>query len=159
MSGEIRSQGSEVFIVDPSATGSEIIKIGNITNRGALGGEPARIPTTNLDSTIQTSMSGLPGEERFQLTINLGAGNEAHEFLEDNAGSTTVYQVLVCDSTGASPPTYVSSAVVFPTNRNTRHFTARIGTFQIQAVSTDAVETVNVGFDLQSKPVVVRKTP
>ncbi len=156
MSGEIRTQGSEVFVVDPTATGSEIIKLGNITERGPLGGEPASIDITNLDSTRRVSMPGLESDERFTLNINLGDGDEGHEWLEDNAGSVDEYEVIICDSTGVLPPTY-SAGVVLPTDRNCRSFMARVAMFQLQGAAPDGVESVAVGFDITTDVIVTRK--
>ena len=156
MSGEIRTQGSEVFVVDPTATGTEIIKLGNITDRCALGGEPASIDITNLDSTRRVSMPGLESDERFTVTVNIADGDEGHEWLEDNAGSVEEYQVIICDSTGVAPPTY-SSGVVLPTDRNCRSFDARIAMFQIQGAAPDGVESAAIGFDITTDVVVTRK--
>lgn len=155
MANEIRTQGSEVFVVDPSATGSEIIKLGNITERGVLGGEPANIDITNLDSTRRVSMPGLESDERFTVNVNLADDDAGHEWLEDNAGSTTEYEVIICDSTGVLPPTY-SSGSVLPTDRNCRSFSARIAMFQLQAAAPDGVESAVIGFDITTDITVTR---
>jgi hypothetical protein len=159
MGKEIRTQGSEVFVVDPTATGSEIIKLGNITERGVLGGEPANIDITNLDSTRRVSMPGLESDERFTVGVNLADGDAGHEWLEDNAGSTTEYRVIVCDSTGVAAPVWngTTSTADLPTDRNCRDFMARIAMFQLQGASPDGVESAAIGFDITTDINVTRK--
>jgi hypothetical protein len=162
MAGEIRTQNSEVFVVDPSATGSEIIKIGNITERGVLGGEPANIDITNLDSARRVSMPGLESDERFTVTVNLADGDEGHEWLEDNAGSVDEFEIVICDSTGTTAPTYAGTPdpeLVVPTDRNCRTFMARIAMFQLQAAAPDGVESAIVGFDITTDVTVTRSVP
>lgn len=147
MSNEIRSQGEEVFVVAPGNT-TPVLKIGNITQRGDMGGEPGNIPTTNLDSTRHTSIPGLESDTRFTVTVNLSATSEAHKFLRDNKGSMSVFEVIVADSQGTGVPTYSGGAVDYPTDRDVRHAPARIAQFTEQAVAPDGLRTVVIGFDM-----------
>lgn len=158
MANEVRSQGTEVFIVDPAATGAEIIKLGNIVNVGEYGPLAPDIDTTNLDSTAREKMSGLPDNGDFAVTLNVAEGNAGHEFLEDNAGSATRYQIIVADSTGIAAPTYSLGAAVMPADRTSRHFLGSIKSFRIQGISPDSVVTALVNFGI-SGGITINRAP
>lgn len=153
MSGEIRTQKTEVFVI----TDNVVRKIGNITQTSELGGEPARIDITNLDSVRRVSMPGLESDSRYTLTINIDKDSAHHAWLEDNKSTTTVHTVAICDSQGVAPPTVTSGSIDWPVDRVTRHFSARIATFQIGGTAPDGVQTASVGFDITDD--VVRVDP
>lgn len=156
MADEIRSQGTEVFLVDPTATGSEIVKLGNITNVGEYGPLAPDIDTTNLDSVAREKISGLPDNGDFAVTLNVAEGDAGHEFLEDNAGSATRYQIIVADSTGVAPPTFSLGAAVMPGDRTSRSFLASIKSFRIQGISPDSVVTALVNFGISGGITITR---
>lgn len=157
MANEIRSQGTEVFVVDPAATGAEIIKLGNITTVGEYGKLAPDIVTTNLDSLAVEKISGLADNGDFPVTLNVAEGDAGHEFLEDKAGTATRYQIIVADSTGVAPPTFSAGSAVMPTDRTVRHFLASIKSFRIQGISPDSVVAAQVNFGISGAITVARK--
>lgn len=156
MANEIRTQHMEVFIIDEAQVGSEVVKIGNITNIGEYGANAGDIITTNLDSVAVEKLSALPDNGDLALTINVGNGDAGHEFLEDNAGSATRYQVIVCDSTGVALPTYTTGTVTMPADRTARHFLGSLKSFRIQGASSDSVLAAAVNFGISGGITVER---
>lgn len=156
MAGEIRSQHTEVFIVDEANVGNEVVKIGNITNIGEYGPSAGDIITTNLDSTAVEKMSALPDNGDLSLTVNVAEGDAGHEFLEDNAGTDVRYTVIIADSTGVALPTYSTGTVTMPADRTARSFTASLKSFRIQGVSPDSVLSAAVNFGISGGITVTR---
>lgn len=157
MAGEIRSQHTEVFIINPAAAaGEEVVKIGNVTGIGEYGASAGDIITTNLDSVAVEKMSALPDNGDLSLTINVADGDAGHEFIEDNAGSATRYEVIVCDSTGVALPTWSTGTVTMPADRTCRSFLASIKSFRIQGVSPDSVLSASVNFGISGGITVDR---
>lgn len=106
MSNELRTQGTELYMLDPNAApGQEIVKIGNITGFGDFGKQANDIPTTNLDSTAVEKISGLPDNGDLGLTVNVDPKSEAHKILESLAGTAARRSFVIgySDGIGAAP--------------------------------------------------------
>lgn len=159
MAGELRSQGTEVFVVNPTDTGKEIIKVANVTNIGEYGYQAGDLITTNLDSRAVEKLSALPDGGDLSLTVNVKAGDAGHEWLEANAGTAPRYQVIIGYSDGTAPPTYTGSAPVIPTTRTFRSFNASLKSFRIQGVSPDSVISAAVTFGVSGEIIPSYKAP
>lgn len=106
MSNELRTQGTELYMLDPDATvGNEVLKIGNITAYGDFGKQANDIPTTNLDSTAVEKISGLPDNGDLGLTVNVDPKSNAHKKLDSLAGTDArrIFVIGYSDGIGIAP--------------------------------------------------------
>lgn len=106
MSNELRTQGTELHMLDPTAgAGLEIVKIGNITGFGDFGKQANDIPTTNLDSVAVEKISGLPDNGDLGLTVNVDPKSNAHKLLDSLAGTDARRKFVIgySDGVGIAP--------------------------------------------------------
>lgn len=140
MSGEVRTQLTEVFILDTSTT---IKKILNVADVGEFGPQADDIEVTNLESTAKEFLTGLGDNGEVTLQLNLIPTDLMHQLLAAQAGSGTRYQFAVCLSEGATDPTVLAGAIVPPAAsvRTTFIFTASVKAFRHGIKANDAVRT------------------
>lgn len=157
MSGELRTQGTEIWVVNAPTT---VLKIGNATALGDFGKQANDIVTTNLDSEAVEKIPGLPDNGDITLTINLAPGDESHKFLNDNAGTGNRFQFCIGYSDGTEPPTAAASAIVPPdaADRTSDVFLAGVKSFR-KSVGTDSVVTVQVALSISGAITTTWKTP
>lgn len=106
MSNELRTQGTELYMLDPDGTpGNEILKVGNITGYGDFGKQSNDIITTNLDSTAVEKLAGLPDNGDLGLTVNVDPKASSHKKLEALAGTDARRQFVIgySDGVGIAP--------------------------------------------------------
>ncbi|KRG38823.1 hypothetical protein ARC78_15200 [Stenotrophomonas pictorum JCM 9942] len=106
MSNELRTQGTELYMLDPDAApGSEVLKIGNITGYGDFGKQSNDIITTNLDSVAVEKLAGLPDNGDLGLTVNVDPKGASHQKLEALAGTDArrVFVIGYSDGVGVAP--------------------------------------------------------
>lgn len=133
MSGEIRSQKTEVFFLDTT-----IKKILNLADIGEFGAQADDIDVTNLDSAAKEYLVGLADNGELPLQINLNPSDPVHQQLMASAGTGTRYQFCVALSDGTAPPTVTTGNIVVPTARSVFVFTASVKSFRNSFKTNDA---------------------
>jgi hypothetical protein len=138
MSGELKSQGSELFLLDETGSPTTVLKIGNLTSIGALGGSASDIDVTNFDSTDMEYLVGLLDNGAASLGINLDPQNQSHITLDSIKGGAR-YSWALGLSDGTADPTDNGAAFVLPTTRTFLTFTASLQQWQYDLQTNDAV--------------------
>ncbi len=142
--GVLKTQGTEVFVLDPSAAQPAILKIVAPTGFSGLGaGTKSQIPTTDLDSKIdESSVPGLGSPGASSVPFNFVPTAPSHRgiltTLKDQAG---LIQFVVGFSDGDAEPTVgADDVLVAPVQRTSASFWGYINEVTIEA-STNALVT------------------
>jgi hypothetical protein len=125
---ELKTQGTEIYILDATNSGSEVQKIGKVTGGSGVGGEAGEIDITNLDSTAMEFLTGLKDNGSVSLDVNWDPQDGSHQDIDNLVGGDNV-RVLICGSEGDTDPSYGSDFTI-PTDRTTLDFTAGFRSFQ-----------------------------
>jgi|SRR6056297_279618 len=133
----LKTQGSELFLLDATDTGNEVRKIGQITGFSGVGsGTSSEITTTNMDSTAVEIVVGLKDNGTISFNLDWDPADESHTTLNSLVGGANK-RFIIGASESAADPSYTSTFTI-PTDRTTLDFQAGITQFQLDA-STDDV--------------------
>ncbi len=141
MSGEVRTQGTEVYFGDTINSPQALKKIINVMDVGEFGPQADDIDVTNFDSTAKEYLVGLPDNGEASLQVNFKPNDAVHQLLNSWAGTSNRVTFIVCFADGTTAPTFVANAVVAPTNRTSAKFTASVKAFRNAIKKNDAVRT------------------
>ena len=141
MTGEVRTQGTEIFVLDSAGSPTQVLKIGNVSDIGDFGPQADDIETTNLDSTAKEYLTGLPDNGEATLQINQNFQNASHALLESNAGNGERFIFMVCFADGSNDPTMTAGGadITPPAGRSWRKFTASVKSYRMKVAKNDAV--------------------
>lgn len=132
----LKTQGTELYILDPTNSGSEVQKIANVTGGSGVGGEAGTIDTTNLSSTAMEFVAGLKDNGTVSFDVNWDPSEASHVDLDALVGGDNV-RLLIAGSESTTQPSY-SSSYTLPTDRTTIDFTGAVLSFQ-KDFSTDDI--------------------
>lgn len=144
MANELRSQGTELWMVDNVTVPATpaLVKIGNITNLGDFGAEASDIDTTNLDSLARESINGLADNGTFDFTVNLDPKSVAHKLMVGQTLTANNFTFYIGLSDGTAPPTLAGSTLTVPAARSGATFTGSVKRFKPNAGGIDGLVTV-----------------
>jgi len=169
----LKTQGTELYILDETNSGSEVQKIGQITGFSGVGGTAGEITATNFDSTAQEFVTGL--KDNGTISINLDWDPQdgshqtldslvnldwdpqdgSHQTLDSLVGGANKRFFIAC-SESSTDPTF-SSTFTLPTDRTTLDFNGGVLSFQKDA-STDDIwrgsVSIRVSGDITITPAV-----
>jgi len=131
----LKTQGTELYILDSTNSGAEVEKIGNVTGFSGVGGTAGEINTTNFDSTAQEFVAGLKDNGTVSVNIDWDPADASHVSLDALVGGSNVRFLVAC-SEAATDPTY-SSDYTLPTDRTTLDFNGSVLSFQKDAGTDD----------------------
>lgn len=138
MSGEIKTQGSQIWVLDTTQSPPALIKISNNTQLGDFGPQGNDIDVTNLESTAMEKLSGLPDNGDVTLNLNL-ADIVSHRWLSDNVNGDR-FRFLVGYSDGTGVPTIGAlDTITPPTGRTCDAFLASVKSFRKSVNTNDAI--------------------
>jgi hypothetical protein len=137
MSGEIRTQGTETWVLDTTQSPPALLKIGNVTGYGDFGPQADDIILTNLESVRVEKIAGLPDDGDATLNINL-ADTAAHRFLSDNVGGDR-FKWYFGYGDATTDPTIVADVLTPPSGRTGDRVTASIKSFRKQVNTNDVL--------------------
>lgn len=120
----LKTQGTEIYLLDETDSGNEVRKLGNITNIGEFGPQAGDIDVTNLDSTAMEYFSGLVDNGTVTIGFNYDPANVTQQTLTSLAGGANKRFVIAC-SESSTDVTYTSTFVI-PTDRTTLDFQASV---------------------------------
>lgn len=132
----LKTQGTELYILDSTNSGSEVQKIANVTGGSGVGGEAGTIDTTNLSSTAMEFVAGLKDNGTVSFDVNWDPSEASHVDLDALVGGDNV-RLLIAGSESTTQPSY-SSSYTLPTDRTTIDFTGAVLSFQ-KDFSTDDI--------------------
>lgn len=124
----LKTQGTELYILDTTNSASEVQKIGNVTGGSGVGGTAGEITATNLDSTAQEFVVGLKDNGTVSINLDWDPSNASHVTLDSLVGGANKRFYIAC-SESTTDPTY-GSTFTLPTDRTTFDFTGGVLSFQ-----------------------------
>ena len=77
----LKTQGTEIYLLDDTDTGNEVRKLGNITDLGEFGPVAGDIDVTNLDSTAKEYFSGLVDNGTITIGFNYDPADVSQQTL------------------------------------------------------------------------------
>jgi hypothetical protein len=141
--GTVKTQGTELFVIDASVTSSEeeMYKIACPTGITGLGGARDQIEDTCLDTTDEkTFVAGLGNPGQVSVPFNLIPRNGSHQFLFAWKQAGAVMKWLVCLSESATQPSVdTDGEFVKPTDRTTIAFSAYVADVNIDLATNEIV--------------------
>jgi hypothetical protein len=142
--GTVRTQGTELYVIDASVTSSEeeLYKIACPTGISGLGGARDQIEDTCLDTTDEkTFKAGLGNPGQVTVPFNLIPRNGSHQFLFAWKSAGEVMKWLVCLSESTTQPTVDTDGnFVKPTDRTTIAFSAFVADVNIDIATNEIVK-------------------
>ena len=120
----LKTQGTEIYLLDDTDTGNEVLKFGNITDIGEFGPTAGDIDVTNMDSVAFEFFAGLVDNGTVSVGFNYDPQNLTQQTLTSLAGGANKRFLIAC-SEAATDPTY-SAGYTIPTDRTTFDFNANV---------------------------------
>lgn len=134
---ELKTQGTEIFILDSTNSGSEVEKIGQVTSISSIGGTAGEITVTNFDSSAVEVLAGLKDNGTVSIDVDWDPADASHVTLESLVGGNTNKRFLIGASEASTDPTFGSDTFTLPTDRTTFDFNAAVLSFQKNAGTDD----------------------
>lgn len=132
----LKTQGTEIYLLDDADTGNEVRKIGQITGFSGVGGQAGEIDVTDLDSLAREFAAGLKDNGTISINVNWDPQDASHTTLDGLVGGAEKRFFIAC-SEASTQPTY-SAGYTLPTDRTTLDFNGVLLSFQLDA-ETDNV--------------------
>ena len=133
---KVKTQGTELYLLDDTDSGNEVRKIGSITGFSGIGGEAGEINITNMDSVAQEFLTALKDNGTVNVNFDYDPQDESQQTLDALVGGANK-RFLVALAESDTQPTY-SSTFDLPTDRTTFDFNAGVRSFQLDASADDA---------------------
>jgi hypothetical protein len=141
--GTVKTQGTELFVIDASVTSSEeeLVKMSCPTGITGLGGPRDQIEDTCLDTTDEkTFVAGLGNPGQVSVPFNLIPRNGSHQSLFGWKESGTIMKWLACLSESDEDPTVDTDGnFAKPTTRTTIAFSAYVSDVNIDIATNEIV--------------------
>jgi hypothetical protein len=139
--GTIKTQGTELFLINPLTTDPSIVKFACPTGVTGLGGAKDQIEDTCLDATTdKTFVAGLGNPGQVSVPFNLIPRETSHQLLYTLKEAGTVLDWIACLSESATDPTLDSDfAFVAPNDRTSFAFEAYISDVNIDIATNEIV--------------------
>lgn len=139
MSGEILTQGTELWVLDTTASPDALLKISNATGFNDFGEMADDIEVTNLDSTAKEYVTGLADNGEVSMTLNM-ADVASHRWLKENVGTGTRFYWCIGYSDGSADPTIGSGpTITAPSSRTSDIFQASVKSFRVSVSGNEVV--------------------
>lgn len=138
MSGELKTQGTQIWVLDTTQSPAALLKIGNASQYGDFGPQGNDIDVTNLESVAMEKLSGLPDNGDVTLNINF-ADILSHRWIYANVNGDR-FQFLIGYSDGTAAPTIgPGDTIVPPAGRTCDAFLASVKSARKSVNTNDAV--------------------
>lgn len=139
MAGELKTQGTQLYLLDNAVSPAEVVRVTNLSNVDGLGGAASDIDITNFDSTAREYLVGLVDNGQASFGMNLNPQSEVHQrILAIRGGDRFAWAIGMSD--GTAPPTIAPGDVfTLPATRSWLTFTASVQEATITFQTDDAV--------------------
>lgn len=155
---EMRSQGTQLYLLDVDASPDEVVKIGNVDTMPEVGGEAGDIDTTNFDNLVYKSfLAGLIDPGTGEVRVNYSKEDDSHQRMRDIQGGDLYWWAVGLRDGVNVPPTVSGGEFVLPTNRTWLVFQASVKSAKLM-FEKDSIVRMNVGLRLSGEPVLTRAT-
>jgi hypothetical protein len=154
----VKTQGTQLFIIDPDATGGcEILTIECATSLSGLGSPREQIETTCLEDDARSYVGGLATPGQLTVTVNFDPNNESHfrmyELWKDNVD----FQFAIGFGPETNVPTVDTSCdFVLPTARTYITGSGYISDVPIE-IALNAVVTASIPIQVSGEYTIHRK--
>jgi len=136
----VKTQGSELFFADSTATTPAMVKMACPTGITGLGGAADQIDTTCLDNIDdRTYVRGLANPGQVSVPFVLNPSEASHKRLFELKASGVSMNWMICLSDGTADPTYASGSLTAPTGRTSVAFTAYISDVALDIATNEVV--------------------
>jgi hypothetical protein len=136
----VKTQGTELYFVDPTAVMPSVIKMACPTGVTGLGGPADQIETTCLGANEKTYVQGLFTPGQVSIPFNLDPQAASHQDLFDLKEAGDNLNWIVCLSDGTGTPTLDSdSDFVAPATRSSIKFVGYIADLNIDLATNEIV--------------------
>jgi len=135
--GKVKTQGTELYLLDDSDTGNEVRKVGAITGFSGIGGEAGEIDITDMDSVAREFMAALKDNGTVNVNFDYDPQDEAQQTIDALQGGANK-RFLLALSESDTQPTFDTSTYTLPTDRTTFDFNASVHSFQLDGNADDA---------------------
>lgn len=136
---KVKTQGTELFVLDETVSPSVVVEIGCPTNYNPGGSTRDQIDTTCLGDTERTYESGLgtPAQETIELVFD--PDDDSHRLLEAMQASGEKAQFYAGLSDGTNAPTASGGSLVAATSRTGFVFEASVAGVSYAIPTNDVV--------------------
>lgn len=140
MAGEVRTQGTHLYFVDPTGTPT-LVKLTCPTGiTGLTAGARDQIETTCLDETdTRTYASGLNAASAISVPFILKPADASHKLLFTLKDTGAVVDWIALLSDGTAVPTLTGAVITPPTTRTSFTFSGYISEVAIDVASNEVV--------------------
>lgn len=136
----VKTQGSELFFADSTATIPAMVKMACPTGISGLGGAADQIDTTCLDnSEDRTYERGLGNPGQVSVPFVLKPSEASHKRLFELKASGVSMNWMICLSDGTADPVYATGSLTPPAARTSVGFTAYISDVAIDIATNEVV--------------------
>lgn len=138
MSGELKTQGTKLYLIDSNGA---LMTMACPTGIQGLGGPKGQIPSTCLDNTEdETFVAGLgvPGQVTVPFVFKPAEASQRELFALKTSGDNTTWMVGFSDGTDA-PEVDSNGSFNAPTDRTAAEFTANVSDVTIDVATNELV--------------------
>ena len=136
----VKTQGSELFFADSTATIPAMVKMACPTGISGLGGAADQIDTTCLDNAEdRTYERGLGNPGQVSVPFVLKPSEASHKRLFELKASGVSMNWMICLSDGAADPVHAAGSLTPPSGRTSVGFTAYISDVAIDIATNEVV--------------------
>lgn len=139
MAGELKTQGTQLYIMDTTPSPTVVTRIAAITSIDSLGGPSSDIDITNLDSTAREYLVGLQDNGVANFGLNLRPADASHNLIYDLAGGARYLWAIGCSDGTAAPTIAAGNVWSLPTSRSWFTFEASVQEATTSFTTDDAV--------------------
>lgn len=150
---KVKTQGTEIFLLDDTDSGNEVRKIGAVTGFSGVGGEAGEIDVTDMDSTAREFLVALQDNGTVTINFDYDPQDTSQQTLDSLVGGANK-RFVVCLSEAGTDVSYTSQFEL-PTDRTTFDFNAGVRSFQLDGQADDAwrgTMTLRVSGDITKTP-------
>lgn len=142
MSGELKTQGTHLYLAYTGGSAAEVLKFNCPTGITGLGGAADQIESTCLDATTDKEfVRGLGNPGQVSVPFNFKPAQESHQVVLTTLKDAGIdQQWMVCFSDGTAAPTLDSGDDLDPpASRTSALFTAYVSDVTIDVASNEIV--------------------
>jgi Phage tail tube, TTP, lambda-like len=136
----VKTQGTELFFADSTATTPAMVKLTCPTGISGLGGAADQIDITCLDATTDRAFTrglGNPGQVSVPFIMKPTDASHQRLFVLKETGDTLNW--MICLSDGSADPTYAAGSLTAPTGRTSIAFSAYIADVALDIATNEVV--------------------
>ena len=143
MANEIKTQGTELYVLDTTISPPDVLKVANVISIDGLGGQASDIDVTNFDDLrFRQFLAGLIDPGTSNVNLNFDKAAESQIFINANAGGARFRWAIGSSEDPGEPPTVNLGGTdfVLPTTRSWFTFSASVNQLQFGFAIDDVVK-------------------